>query len=109
MVEEAQSQANRRQSHGGSAMVGVWFLEKAQDWKDRKKGELRSEGQREKSTVIVGRGAEPLPVVAVMFEDGVTRVVDHEGFGDLRERAGGQRQRKRQRKKNLARRERRRE
>ena len=31
-------------SHGGSAMVGVWFLEKARERKDRKKGELRSEG-----------------------------------------------------------------
>ena len=77
MGEEAQTQANRRQSHGGSAMVGVWFLEKARERKDRKKGELRSEGQREKSTVIVGRRAEPLPVVAVMFEDGVTQVVGH--------------------------------
>ena len=39
--------------------------------------------------MIVGRGAEPPPVVAVMFEDGVTRVVDHESFRDERERAGG--------------------
>ena len=86
MVEEAYSQANRRQSHGGSTMVGAWFLERARDRKDRKKGELRSDGQREKSTVIVGRGAEPPPVVAVMFEDGVTRVVGHESFRDQRER-----------------------
>ena len=86
MGEEAQTQANRRQSHGGSAMVGGWFLKRAQDWKDRKKGELRSEGQREKSTVIVGRGAEPPPVVPVMFEDGVTRVVGHESLRDQRER-----------------------
>ena len=61
-------------------MVGAWFLERARDRKDRKKGELRSEGLREKSTVIVGRGAEPPPVVAMMFEDGVTRVVGHESF-----------------------------
>ena len=40
MVEEAKTQADRRQSHGGSAMVGFWFLEKAPDQKDREKGEL---------------------------------------------------------------------
>ena len=27
-------------SHGGLAMVGFWFLEKAPDRKDREKGEL---------------------------------------------------------------------
>ena len=101
MGEEAQTQANRRQSHGGSAMVGVWFLDRARDRKDKKKGELRSEGQREKSTVIVGRRAEPLPVVAVMFEDGVTRVVGHKSCRDQRERAGGQRQKKKKKKKFL--------
>ena len=67
-------------------MVGVWFLEKARERKDRKKGELRSEGQKEKSTVIVRRRVEPLPVVAVMFEDGVTRVVGHKSCRDQRER-----------------------
>ena len=40
MVEEAQTQAVRRQSHRGSAMVGFWFLEKAPNRKDREKGEL---------------------------------------------------------------------
>ena len=35
-------------------MIGVWFLESAQDQKDKKKGELRSKGQREKSSMIVG-------------------------------------------------------
>ena len=29
-------------------MVGVWFLEKALDWKDRKKGELGVKGEMKK-------------------------------------------------------------
>ena len=48
MVEEAQTQADRRQSHGGLAMVGVWFLEKAQDQIDREKGELSMKGEKKK-------------------------------------------------------------
>ena len=48
MVEEAQTQADRRQSHGGSAMLGVWFLEKAQYQTDTEKGELGVKGEKKK-------------------------------------------------------------
>ena len=30
-------------------MVGVWFLEKAPDWKDKKKGELSMKGEMKKN------------------------------------------------------------
>ena len=48
MVEEAQTQVDQRQSHGGLAMVGVWFLGKAQDRTDREKGELGVKGEKKK-------------------------------------------------------------
>ena len=53
MVEEAQTQADRRQSHGGLAMVGVWFLEKARDQIDREKGEFGMKGKKKKGKKIV--------------------------------------------------------
>ena len=53
MVEEAQTQAVRRQSHEGSAMVGFWFLEKAPNRKDREKGELSVGEMKKRKKKIV--------------------------------------------------------
>ena len=33
-------------------MVGVWFLEKALDWKDKKKGELSMKGEMKKKKIV---------------------------------------------------------
>ena len=33
-------------------MVGVWFLEKAPDWKDKKKGELSMTGEMKKKKIV---------------------------------------------------------
>ena len=53
MVEEAQTQADQRQSHGGSAMVGFWFLEKAPDRKDTEGRARRGEKKKRKKNCLI--------------------------------------------------------
>ena len=42
-------------SHGGSAMVGFWFLEKAPDRKDIEKGELGVGEKMKKKKCLIKR------------------------------------------------------